>query len=59
MSFETIITDTRSGVGYLIFNRPNKLNAINEKCLDESYQAIKEFDNSKRRYESIFRKKTA
>jgi len=47
MNFETIITDTRSGVGYLIFNRPNKLNAINEKCLDESYQAIKEFDNSK------------
>lgn len=46
MNFETIIIEIKNDVGYLIFNRPKKLNAINEKCLEESYKAIKYFDNS-------------
>ncbi len=46
MSFETIIIEKKNNVGYLIFNRPEKLNAINEKCLEESYEAVKYFDNS-------------
>ncbi len=46
-NFETILVNEKNNVGYLTFNRPKKLNAINEKCLIESLEAIKIFDSSK------------
>ncbi len=39
-AFETIIYEKRDGIGYLILNRPQRLNAYNIKMRDEFYQVL-------------------
>ncbi|MBP1686769.1 MAG: Enoyl-CoA hydratase/isomerase [Deltaproteobacteria bacterium] len=45
MKYETIIVEKRNRVGWLIFNRPASLNAMNAKLMDETGQAWVELDN--------------
>jgi enoyl-CoA hydratase len=35
MAYETILFERRGGIGYVTINRPDKLNALNRKVLDE------------------------
>ena len=35
MSFETLIYEKRDGIAYVILNRPDKLNALNQKVMQE------------------------
>jgi enoyl-CoA hydratase/carnithine racemase len=44
MSYETIIVEKRGRVGWLIFNRPESLNAMNAKLMDETARAWVELD---------------
>lgn len=41
---ETIRIEKRNGVAWLIWNRPQKLNALNETLLRETNQALEEFE---------------
>jgi enoyl-CoA hydratase len=45
MSYETILTETRSRVGIITFNRPKALNALNNQLMLEVMDALKAFDN--------------
>jgi enoyl-CoA hydratase/carnithine racemase len=45
MNYETIIVEKRNRVGWLIFNRPASLNAMNGKLMEETAQAWVELDN--------------
>ncbi|MBI4517191.1 MAG: enoyl-CoA hydratase/isomerase family protein [Deltaproteobacteria bacterium] len=45
MAYETIIVEKRGRVGWLIFNRPQALNAMNAKLMDETAQAWIELDS--------------
>lgn len=45
MSYETIIYEKEKGIGTIIFNRPNRLNALNEKLLDELSMILDEIEN--------------
>lgn len=40
MSFETILLDHQEGVGLITFNRPDALNALNSKLLEELGEAL-------------------
>ena len=40
MSFETILLDHQEGVGLITFNRPEALNALNSKLLEELGEAL-------------------
>ncbi len=44
MTYETIIVEKRGRVGWLIFNRPQALNAMNAKLIEETGQAWIELD---------------
>jgi enoyl-CoA hydratase/carnithine racemase len=44
MPFETILLEKKEGVGILILNRPERMNALNEKMYAELVQAIQEVD---------------
>ncbi len=44
MAYETIIVETRGGVGLIRLNRPQALNALNRKVLDELTEALGAFD---------------
>ncbi|MBB5700359.1 enoyl-CoA hydratase [Ochrobactrum daejeonense] len=44
MAYETIIVETRGGVGLVRLNRPQALNALNRKVLDELTEALAVFD---------------
>ena len=45
MSYETILTDTRDGVGIITLNRPTALNALNLTVMSEVCDALVKFDN--------------
>lgn len=42
MSYENIKVEKREGIGYVTLNRPERLNALNDKTVEELYQAFKE-----------------
>ncbi|MBU2546882.1 MAG: enoyl-CoA hydratase/isomerase family protein [Proteobacteria bacterium] len=44
MSFETMVLEKRGGVAVLTLNRPERLNAINMKMVDEFEAILKEID---------------
>ncbi len=44
MSFETILLEKKEEIGILTLNRPDRLNALNEKMYAELVQAIQEAD---------------
>lgn len=45
MSYETIIYEKEKGIGTIIFNRPDRLNALNEKLLDELSMVLDGIEN--------------
>lgn len=44
MAYETIIVETRGSVGLIRLNRPQALNALNRKVLEELTEALGAFD---------------
>ena len=44
MAFETLIVETRDHVGLIRLNRPDALNALNGKLMDELAEALARFD---------------
>jgi enoyl-CoA hydratase len=44
MPFETIVTEVRGSVGLIRFNRPQALNALNQKLIGEMNAALAAFD---------------
>ena len=44
MTYEHILIDKEDGVGIVILNRPDKLNAMNRKLSSELRDAVKELD---------------
>jgi enoyl-CoA hydratase len=44
MAYETILTETDSGVGVITLNRPEALNAFSDQLMDELTDALKKFD---------------
>ena len=44
MAYETIIVETRDHVGLIRLNRPDALNALNAKLMDELAEALARFD---------------
>ena len=45
MTYETIVTETRGSVGLIRLDRPDALNAINAKLIEEVGQALDTFEN--------------
>lgn len=45
MGYETIIYERKDGVGKIILNRPDKLNAVNFQMVDELVDVLDEIDN--------------
>lgn len=45
MSYQTIKTETRGRVGLITLNRPEALNALNARLIDELGQAVRAFDD--------------
>lgn len=45
MTFETVLTDLKNGVLTVTINRPDKLNSLNEKTIDELHEALIEAEN--------------
>ena len=46
MSYETILANVQNGVGTLTFNRPEALNALNRKMMEEVYSVIKDWEKN-------------
>jgi enoyl-CoA hydratase/carnithine racemase len=44
MAYETLIVETRDHVGLIRLNRPDALNALNRKLMDELAEALAKFD---------------
>ena len=42
MSYETIILQKEEGVAKITLNRPEKMNALNEKLIDEFFEVIQD-----------------
>lgn len=47
MAYETILTETKGAVGVITLNRPQALNALNNKLIDETNKAIDRFEKDK------------
>jgi enoyl-CoA hydratase len=45
MTFETVMMDLQKGVLTITINRPDKLNALNAKTIDELHEALAEAEN--------------
>ena len=45
MEYENILVETHDNVGLIRLNRPNALNALNEKLMREMVQAMQDFDD--------------
>jgi enoyl-CoA hydratase len=43
MNFENLITEVRDGIGWIVINRPDKLNALNTQTVMEMHRAFLEF----------------
>jgi len=46
-AFETLLVESRGDIAWIILNRPERLNAINEKMLDELLEAVRFFEGVK------------
>ena len=44
MAFENLLYEKRNGIGYVAVNRPEKLNALNRKTMDELYDCFQEIE---------------
>src|SRR6266700_528645 len=44
MSYETILVDVEDGVGVITVNRPEKLNAMNRRLVNELHETVKRFE---------------
>ena len=44
MTYEHILVDAEEGVGIVILNRPDKLNAMNRQLSSELHDAVKRMD---------------
>ena len=40
MGYKNLLTQKQDGVGWIIINRPDKLNALNSKTIKELYEAF-------------------
>ena len=47
MTFETVLTSLQDGVLTITINRPDKLNALNAKTIEELHEALLEAENDK------------
>src|SRR5689334_20345323 len=45
MTYETILVETHDAVGFIRFNRPQALNALNAQLIAELGQALAQFDH--------------
>lgn len=44
MAFENLLYETRNGIGYVTINRPEKLNALNLKTMEEIYECFRRIE---------------
>ena len=47
MTYETLLYDTRNSVGYVKINRPEKLNALNRRTMEELFACFHALQNDK------------
>jgi enoyl-CoA hydratase len=48
MAYQTLLCDTRNAIGYVSINRPEKLNALNQKVMEELYDCFRTLQNDER-----------
>ena len=47
MAYEYVLTERKGNIGYLILNRPKKLNALNRPFVREIFHALKDMDDDR------------